>query len=224
MLSCGIERLIIAGTSKGDFDDEEIRKFAIHAYPVYERAAFAPRLGEALASSVIAVGMSRRIGGRRKEFSLTPEELAVRLAHLEGTISLVFGNERTGLTDEEMRECDLACHIPTSPQFPSLNLSHAVQVIGYVLFRADLEEESLFRAIPRDRLADLVGGIIASLKKLGYFTLTDGSYTARLLKEVFSRGGLTDDEARRIERMFAAIPYLAGRAQSDRGSTERPDG
>ena len=183
---------------------------------------FAASLEAALADSVISVGISRRIGGRRKEFSLTPEELDKRLAHLEGTISLVFGNERTGLTDEEMRECDLACHIPTSPRFPSLNLSHAVQVIGYVLFRSDLEDESLFRGIERQRLEALVGGIITALKKLGYFTLTDGSHTARLLKEVFSRAGLTDDEAKRIEGMFAAIPYVAERSQGDDEPTEKP--
>jgi tRNA/rRNA methyltransferase len=151
------------------------------------------------------------VGARRKKFSLTPEELVGRLAHLDGTLSLVFGNERTGLTDAEMRLCDLACRIPTSPRFPSLNLSHAVQIVGYVFFRAEAVAKPSLHPIRRHRQETLVAGIVASLKALGYFTLTDGSYTARLLRDVFSRAGLTEEEAGRIERMFATIPHLAQR-------------
>jgi TrmH family RNA methyltransferase len=53
---------------------------------------------------------------------------------LEGDVAFVFGNESAGLTNEEMFACQFLVHIPASPQFSSLNLAQAVQVMAYELF------------------------------------------------------------------------------------------
>ena len=48
-------------------------------------------------------------------------------------VSLVFGREDAGLSNEELEICDIVVNIPTSPEYPSMNLSHAVAVVLYEL-------------------------------------------------------------------------------------------
>jgi tRNA (cytidine32/uridine32-2'-O)-methyltransferase len=64
-----------------------------------------------------------------------PRDAAALL--LEGarsaTVALLFGRERTGLTNEELQRCQAAVHIPANPDYSSLNLAQAVQVLSYEL-------------------------------------------------------------------------------------------
>ena len=82
-------------------------------------------------------------GQRRKLVSSMPWQLAEKVADLStspggATVSVVFGNEQSGLSDAELELCHMAVSIPSSRDFPSLNLSHAVQVIAYELYIARL--------------------------------------------------------------------------------------
>jgi tRNA/rRNA methyltransferase len=81
---------------------------------------------------------------------LDVRELASEVATLGGDarVALVFGTESTGLTQEEMALCGRTVRIPSHPAQPSLNLSHAVAIAAYELFRAAPP-----RAAPRPRLA-----------------------------------------------------------------------
>jgi tRNA (cytidine32/uridine32-2'-O)-methyltransferase len=56
---------------------------------------------------------------------------AVREAQGGGEIALVFGRERTGLSNDEYELCHAAVHIPANPDYSSLNLAMAVQVLSY---------------------------------------------------------------------------------------------
>jgi len=60
---------------------------------------------------------------------LFPRQLAEKLSEMDGSVALVFGRESDGLTNDELKRCDLTVTIPTSPDYPTLNLSHAVAVI-----------------------------------------------------------------------------------------------
>lgn len=63
----------------------------------------------------------------------SPRELRDLIGDLEGTISILFGRENWGLSNEEVRRADIICTIPTSPIYSIINLSHAVGVICYEL-------------------------------------------------------------------------------------------
>ncbi len=52
-----------------------------------------------------------------------------------GSIAIVFGRERSGLTNDELALCNYRLNIPTNPDFSSLNLGSAVQVVAYELYR-----------------------------------------------------------------------------------------
>jgi TrmH family RNA methyltransferase len=63
----------------------------------------------------------------------TPKELREHIKTLDGRISILFGRENWGLSNEEVKRSDIICTIPTDEEYPILNLSHAVGVICYEL-------------------------------------------------------------------------------------------
>ena len=93
----------------------------------------------------------------------SPGELRELVEDLDGTISILFGRENWGLSNEEVRRADIICTIPTSPIYPIINLSHAVGVICYELanlpkalipLATAVEMEHLYKHI--DQYLDLV--------------------------------------------------------------------
>ena len=142
MANNNIHTLRIVG-KREDYDDEKVRVLAIHAAYIWEKAEFFDSITEATKDCSIAAGTTRRRGKKRKGKLLLPEEfteLAENTTASGGKAAAVFGNERTGLTDEELLECTLGVTIPSSDEFASLNLSHAVQIIAYHLFRSTQKE------------------------------------------------------------------------------------
>jgi tRNA/rRNA methyltransferase/tRNA (cytidine32/uridine32-2'-O)-methyltransferase len=136
MKNMGLSRLRIAGTARESLDEGAIRARAVHAADIWEGAVFFDTLAAAAADCSLLAGTTRRRGRRRKQVSLAPRELAAWFREKPGPAALVFGNERTGLEDDELDLCHIASHIPVSGGFPSLNLSHAVQIYAYELFLA----------------------------------------------------------------------------------------
>ena len=68
---------------------------------------------------------------------LSPDMMAQKIAGLnaDSTAALVFGREHSGLTNEELQHCHYMVNIPTNPDFSSLNVASAVQVLCYEIFK-----------------------------------------------------------------------------------------
>ncbi|MCG8452765.1 MAG: RNA methyltransferase [Spirochaetales bacterium] len=208
MKSMGLTRLVLV--SPGDFAQEEVHRMAVHAKELYDQAEHFENLDEALAGTVLSAGITRRRGSRRKWFSVLPEELAQQCHQLEGEAALVFGNERTGLSDDELNCCTMACHIPTSPDFPSLNLSHAVQVVTAAFYRESIGERTgTYAPVTREEVDQLVTKIHSGLDSRDYFRNADPEHTDRFFRDILSRAALSVREARQIEKILAKLPYLS---------------
>lgn len=209
MKNMGFGSLIIVGRNREDFDADAVYTRALHARDLYDQARFVPSLEEALAGSALSAGVTRRRGKYRKYFSLNPEAFAGRAAEIgAGRLHIVFGRESDGLTDAELGLCNLAVHIPSSPDFPSLNLSHAVQVITYVLYRSAADAELGFQPVPRERIGELRQTIIESFEEIGFFKQYEQDEVGRFFSDIFSRARLSGSEAHRLQKMFAKLPGL----------------
>ena len=136
MKNMGLSRLRIAAPEFKQKDEAVIKARAIHAWDLWEEAQSYDSLAEAVRDCPLVIGTTRRRGRKRKRISMAPKELAAFLKEHPGPAALVFGNERTGLEDDEIELCHIASHIPVDETFPSLNLSHAVQIYSYELFQA----------------------------------------------------------------------------------------
>ena len=206
MKTMGVNALRIV--TERPLDPHTVSYMSVHAFDVFESATFYDSLPEALSDVVLSAGTTRRRGKKRKTVSLLPEEFAERAAATAGgKIAVVFGNERTGLTDAELAECAIAVHIPSSPEFPSLNLSHAVQIVTYSLYRT-AKPTTRYTPVERERIEELTAASISSLEDIGFFTVAGNSIMTEFLRDLFSRAHLSKTEADRVEKMFRKIANL----------------
>ena len=240
MKSMGLKSLILAAPE--EMRRDEVFTMALHARDVYENAAVYDNLESALAGTVLSAGITRRRGARRKWFSLLPEELAERAASAvsadsagAGRVAVVFGGERDGLSDEELACCNLACHIPSSPDFPSLNLSHAVQLTASAFWRRSINgrndagrgggsggrEAEGFHSLDRARVDNLTAVIHGSLEAMNYFKSADPLYTDRFFRDILARAALSVREARHMEKIFRKLQYLKAE-RTDKGRAGGP--
>ncbi|MDR1248782.1 MAG: RNA methyltransferase [Treponema sp.] len=225
MKNMGLSRLRIAGPAALD-DTEVIRSRAVHAAGIWDCFGRFDTLEEAVADCALVMGTTRRMGSRRKDYSLTPEEAAALIRDHPGPAALVFGNERTGLEYRELRVCSMTSHIPASGGFPSLNLSHAVQIYAYELFRtlgpADAggtADKPPGRWVPLDQehLDALSRSLSDSLALLGFYKQPGREAQELFFRDIFSRAGLTLREGKYIADIFSKAARLARKAAEPDG-------
>ncbi|BDU17435.1 RNA methyltransferase [Lysobacter auxotrophicus] len=142
MKTMGLARLVLVAPEKRP--NEESYALAAGADDVLGDAVICQTLAEAVADCRMVLGCTAR--SRRVQLEeLMPREAAARAVAQAGAgaeVALVFGRERTGLTNDELQLCHASVHIPANPDYSSLNLAAAVQVLSYELRLALLDAAS----------------------------------------------------------------------------------
>ncbi|GHU59054.1 RNA methyltransferase [Spirochaetia bacterium] len=238
MKNMGLSRLRLVLSPEGDapapLDEGVIRARAVHAGDLWDGAETFASLEAAAADCSLLIGTTRRRGQRRKNTTMAPSTLAAYLRERPDTsggspTALAFGNERTGLDDRELALCNIASHIPVSDAFPSLNLSHAVQIYTYELYRAlgasaCTERQNGVKGewVPMDRtrIDDLAASVTGSLGALGFYKQPGRELQEQFFRDVFARAGLTEREGRYMAYIFTKAARLAAKGAS---STQRGD-
>ena len=133
MKTMGFSRLVLVAPER--FPHPEADALAAGADDVLAAAVRVDTLAEAVADCRLVLGCTAR--SRRIALEeLHPRQAAARglaTARTGGDVALVFGRERTGLENDELQLCHAAIHIPANPDYSSLNLAAAVQVLAYEL-------------------------------------------------------------------------------------------
>lgn len=134
MKTMGFSQLVLVNPRFPDaVQQEEAIAFASGAQDILLAAKIVGSIDEALEGCNFAAALSARL----REFSppvITPRALAVQLATEFGLdVALVFGNERYGLPNDIIGKCNVLINIPANPDYSSLNLAQAVQVLAYEL-------------------------------------------------------------------------------------------
>ncbi|MFY9314882.1 MAG: RNA methyltransferase [Burkholderiales bacterium] len=115
---------------------------------------------------------------------------AARAAELGGPVAFVFGNEQAGLTNEEMLACQYLVHIPANPEFSSLNLAQAVQVVAYELRLSSFQDAFRMKSEKPATVADLES-LYAHLEQAAveseFFDPASGSKLRTRWRRLFSR-------------------------------------
>lgn len=170
MRTMGLERLVLVQPAA--FPHPDAAALASGADAVLADARVCAGLPEALAGCVAAYGASARRRGievPQLEARAAGRQLTADLS--AGEVALVFGSERVGLTNEQIACCQYLVSIPTAPDFGSLNLAAAVQLLTYECRMAALES-GLLTDLPRvhQRLPQSPAEPPATLDQLeGYF-------------------------------------------------------
>jgi len=142
MKNMGFSELVLVKPRFGQaLMHEEAIAFASGAQDILSAARIVDTLEEALDGCNFAAAVSARL----REFSppvLTPRSFAMRLhEQVDLRAAVVFGNERFGLPNEAVQQCNVLINIPANPDYSSLNLAQAVQVISYEARMAEMSEE-----------------------------------------------------------------------------------
>ncbi len=209
MKAMGITRLVLADCPL--YDEVEVRTHALLAFDVYEAAERHSTLREALSGFSLAAGFTRRTGQKRKE-NLAVEAFAAALAERAGVATaLVFGNERDGLSDAELALCDEAVGIASSSLFPSLNLSHAVQIACWEL-RKSLSQARPAEGrtpAPRSSTERTVLQIADTLHTAGFYKIAGRPEAETFLRSIAARAALSETELERFASLFIKLGALS---------------
>ena len=108
-----------------------------HSKHHFETFAETNDLPSSLTGLTYSVGFSRRRGDLRNP---NVELWEISKLSARGRVGLVFGCEESGLSTEQLLQCTHICSLPTAPEMPSLNLSHAIAVVVSRIFEAHLTE------------------------------------------------------------------------------------
>lgn len=217
MKTMGLSDLILVEPRQ--FPSAEATALAAGADDVLAAARVLPRLEDALSDCVWAVGTS----ARRRGYSvpvLDPAPAARDLfdrAH-QGPVALVFGRESSGLTNEELDCCNALVQIPANPEFSSLNLSAAVQVLAYSCRIAALERQS--EPVPeydpdppatQAELEALFDHYLRALIRIEFLDPDKPRHLMRRLRHLYLRAGLSASEVRILRGILTHTERGGGR-------------
>jgi len=213
MKNMGLSRLYLVEPK--DFPSLEAISRSVGALDLLDNAVVVQDLSQAISDCVWVAGTSARL--RTIEWPiLEPGEcVQASLENIEqGDIAIVFGRENSGLTNDEMAKCNALLHIPTDPDYSSLNLAAAVQVVCYEYRQALLHDkitkkkgnkhrfDALANAEQMDGMYDHLHDALSSL---GFFGVTNSDVVMRRLKGLFNRANVTQRELSIVRGICSAI-------------------
>ncbi len=192
------------------FPDPDATAMAAGATDVLTSAAAHDSLDGALADCTLAVGFS----ARGRDLSHAPEALRdaapdIVAATAQGRVALVFGNETSGLSNEELLRCQRLVHIPANPAYSSLNLAAAVQVACY-----ELATSAGAHALPvsgagmpatGDDLSGLFEHLELAVGASGYLEPGKPGRFMERMRRLFARGGIEREEVKLLRGMLASF-------------------
>ena len=192
------------------FPDPDATAMAAGAGDVLASARVVDSLEAALDGCTLAAGFS----ARGRELSHAPAALReaapeLAAASASGTVALVFGNETSGLTNEELLRCQRLVHIPANPAYPSLNLAAAVMVACYEIATTggvhSIPDAGAGDAATADDLHRFLEHLESSVVESGYIDPAKPGRFMERMRRLFARAGLEREEVRVMRGMLAAF-------------------
>ena len=145
----------------------------------------------------------------------SPREIRGRIQDAGGRISILFGRENWGLNNEEVKRSDMICTIPTTDEYPILNLSHAVGIVCYELANLPLPG---FALCPRDDMEQLYRHIDRYLDGIHHPGFKREN-TMTLIRRILGRANLTTREASTLHGLLRRSEWHIDPALLDRDKT-----
>ncbi|QTF90959.1 RNA methyltransferase [Halomonas sp. BM-2019] len=213
MKTMGLTDLVLVNPRR--FPDPDATRLAAGAEDLVERARVVATLEEAVGDCVQVVGASARLRSLPLPHFDEPDTMARALVEHAAAdpVALVFGRERFGLTNDEIRLCSHQVSIPANPEYGILNLAQAVQVLGYELFKAwrhrpesgyhPLRPEQE-RAPSREQLGHFHDHLARVMRHSGFLTQPHAQTEAQL-QALFARAEPSRKELSLLRGLLASL-------------------
>lgn len=194
--------------------DARAEMMATHAVDVLQAARVYPTFADAVADAGFIVGTTAR--DRRHHGTLAPDTAAQRLvqAAAANRAVVVFGPEDCGLHNDHLTLCDELIAIPTVPEATSLNISHAVMIVCWEMFRqvqtCPARQDAPRRA-PSSAIEAMYAHMRRALLDIGYLNPQNPDLVMGHFRRIFSRAGLTAREVATIRGIFRQLRWFTRR-------------
>lgn len=147
--------------------------------------------------------------------------LALERAAAGSNVAIVFGRERSGLTNDELALCHYLVQIPTNPDYSSLNIAMAVQVITYELMvasRAERPEASATRElVTAGQFEGFIAHLDQTMEVIGFSDERSSDKLMRRLRRLFLRAEMDADEMNILRGIFKASQLHRVRTPREKG-------
>jgi tRNA/rRNA methyltransferase len=214
MANFGLNELRLVAPRDG-WPNAKAEALAGHATATIAQAALYATVADAVSDMHFTLATSARDRAMHKPV-VTPEEATPLLqrALSDGQrVAILFGPERTGLENEELISADAILTIPTSPEYPSLNLSHAVGIMAYEWDKARdrvcaSESESVHLPASKEQLEGMFSQLEQVLDQRDYFKASGKKpYMWRNIRTTLTRAAMSAQE---VQTWRGIIRALAG--------------
>lgn len=203
------------------FNPDDVQSFALPeesfilasgAADVLHNAEIVATLDEALADTTIACALT----SRRREITAplqTPRDLPELpyTANRGEKVALVFGNETFGLSIEEVRACNRLMTINGNPDYFSLNLAQAVQVVCYEIFSqtdspmTHLQQED--HAATHEQIKGMLAHMESVMDDIGFFNRRNGERLMRRMQSLFGRANTQTEDIDILRGFFNTVSH-----------------
>lgn len=214
MKTMGLSRLYLVSPER--YPHVEATARASGADDVLAQAQVVGSLEEALVGCTLVFGASAR--QRTIAWPQVDPRQCAALATAEaltGEVAVVFGRERSGLTNDELERCHYLTNIPSNPAFPSLNIAAAVQVVTYELMMASLAAQPVVEGGDDNAAGEVPWATTEEMEQFYthlWQTLVDIEFVdpakprllARRLRRLFNRARLDKNEFNMLRGILAA--------------------
>lgn len=215
MKTMGLSRLVLVNPLH--FPDPQAEAMAAGATDVLANAQICATLEEALVGTTFATAMTARRRGLAVE-PLWAREAAAELAVLAGDreAAVVFGNETAGLSNEEVSLCARWAKIPSDPEWSSLNLAQAVQVMCYELRMAAVDAgtpppvSDAGQPAAHEEVEGLMGHLERAAIASGFLDPAQPKRLMPRMRRLFARARIEREEVAILRGMLSAFetgPY-----------------
>ena len=185
------------------------------ATDVLEKAVVHKSLSKAVSEIKLVIGTSAR--NRKVPWPIvSPREAAEEIVSFskssKNKIAVIFGREDRGLTNEELGLCNLHVHIPSSDEYPSLNLSQAIQIMAYEIRLTALTNQGRLKKqewdVPLAENAEierLIDHFDELMQEVEFYKTDNPRQLLTRVRRFFKRSKLDHIEANIFRGVFAAI-------------------
>jgi tRNA (cytidine32/uridine32-2'-O)-methyltransferase len=182
------------------------------AHDILDQRRTVDTLEEAIQDCQLVIGSTAR--SRSLSWpELSPSDMAKKTWSLddESKVAIVFGREHSGLTNDELQMCNYMVSIPTNPDFSSLNVASAVQVMCYEIYKTLDEGQAVGGPAldePTATSFDLEGyfnHLETVLLKIGYLNAAKPGQLLQRLRRLYQRADLSKNEVNILRGILSSV-------------------
>lgn len=198
--------------------DEDALQRSSGALDILDNVKIVKTLAEGIADCGLVVGTSAR--SRHVPWPLqTPRQCAAKAREVipaGNQVAVVFGRESRGLTNDELHQCNAHVHIPTDPQFSSLNIAAAIQLLCYEM-RLALEPDAIpsnttdvwgiewdYPLATHEQIQGLMQHYEKVLLEIGFIKPHTGTQLMAKVARIYQRAGLDQSEVNLLRGILKA--------------------